>query len=152
MLEEKISNDYKEAMKARDSVKSTILNTVRAEIINAAIAKKKPKCDDNDIIAILRKQVKQHDDSIVQFTQGNRLDLVEKEKAELQILKSYLPEELSSDAIKQIIEEAVASTGASGIKDMGKVMKEVTAKVAGKADGKAVSDLVRQRLSPAPGI
>jgi uncharacterized protein YqeY len=147
MLEEKIINDYKEAMKARDSVKSTILSTIRAEMMNLALSKKKDKCDDNDIISIFRKQVKQHEDSIEQFTKGNRPDLVEKEKKELEILKAYLPEELSPEVIKKIIEEAVTATGAIGIKDMGKVMKEVNAKVAGKADGKTVSDLVKERLS-----
>ena len=147
MLEEKIINDYKEAMKARDSVKSTILSTIRAEMMNLALSKKKDKCDDNDIISIFRKQVKQHEDSIEQFTKGNLPDLVEKEKKELEILKAYLPEELSPEVIKKIIEEAVTATGAIGIKDMGKVMKEVNAKVAGKADGKTVSDLVKERLS-----
>lgn len=147
MLEEKILNDYKEAMKARDSLKSTILSTVRAEMMNLALAKKKDKCDDNDIIAIFRKQVKQHEDSIEQFTKGNRPDLAEKEKRELEILKAYLPEELSPEVIKKFIEEAIAATGAVGAKDIGKVMKEVTAKVAGKADGKTVSDLVKERLS-----
>jgi uncharacterized protein YqeY len=147
MLEEKIVNDYKEAMKARDSVKSTILSTIRAEMMNLALAKKKDKCDDSDIISIFRKQVKQHEDSIEQFTKGNRMDLVDKEKKELEILKKYLPEELSPEAIKKIVEEAIATTGAQGMKDMGKVMKEVTEKVAGKADGKTVSDMVRERLS-----
>jgi uncharacterized protein YqeY len=147
MLEEKIVNDYKEAMKARDSVKSTILSTIRAEMMNLALAKKKDKCDDSDIISIFRKQVKQHEDSIEQFTKGNRMDLVDKEKKELGILKKYLPEELSPEAIKKIVEEAIATTGAQGMKDMGKVMKEVTEKVAGKADGKTVSDMVRERLS-----
>jgi len=147
MLEEKIVNDYKEAMKARDSVKSTILSTIRAEMMNLALAKKKDKCDDSDIISIFRKQVKQHEDSIEQFTKGNRMDLVDNEKKELGILKKYLPEELSPEAIKKIVEEAIATTGAQGMKDMGKVMKEVTEKVAGKADGKTVSDMVRERLS-----
>jgi uncharacterized protein YqeY len=75
------------------------------------------------------------------------MDLVDKEKKELEILKKYLPEELSPEAIKKIVEEAIATTGAQGMKDMGKVMKEVTEKVAGKADGKTVSDMVRERLS-----
>jgi hypothetical protein len=147
MLEEKILNDYKEAMKARDSLKSTILSTVRAEMMNLALAKKKDKCDDNDIVAIFRKQVKQHEDSIEQFTKGNRPDLAQKEEKELKILKAYLPEELSPEVIKKFIEEAIAATGAVGVKDIGKVMKEVTAKVAGKADGKTVSDLVKEKLA-----
>ena len=147
MLEEKILNDYKEAMKARDNIKSTILSTIRADMMNLALAKKKDKCDDNDIISIFRKHVKQHDDSIDQFTKGNRMDLVEKEKKELEILKAYLPAELAPEAIKKVVDEVIIATGAVGIRDMGKVIKEVNAQLAGKADGKTVSELVRESLS-----
>jgi len=147
MLEEKILNDYKEAMKNRDALKSSVLSFLRAEMINMATAKKKKSLDDNEVILAIRKQVKAHQESIEQFKQGNRQDLVDKESKELEILKSYLPPGLSTEEIKKIIEEATASTGAQGMKDMGKVMKEVTAKVTGRAEGKIVSDLVRQRLA-----
>jgi uncharacterized protein YqeY len=147
MLEEKILNDYKEAMKNRDTAKSSTLSFLRAEMMNVAIAKRKKTLDDNDVISIIQKQIKQHQDSIEQFKKGSRQDLIDKETRELEILKSYLPPQLSCDEIKKIIEEAVVSTGALGMKDMGKVMKEVTAKIAQGADGKLVSDLVRERLS-----
>jgi len=147
MLEEKLLNDYKEAMKSRDSAKSSVLNFLRAELMNVAIAKKKNKLDDNDIITVIRKQIKERQDSIEQFKKGNRQDLAEKEGNELVILKTYLPEELSSEEVQKIIEEAIISTGSNSIKDMGRVMKEVTAKVAGRADGKLVSDLVKEKLS-----
>lgn len=147
MLEEKIFNDYKEAMKARDTLKSSVLSYLRASLINTAIEKKKKSLDDNDAIAVIKKQVKQRQDSIEQFQKGNRPDLADKEIKELAVLKAYLPEELSPDEIKKVIEEAVLSTGASTMKDMGRVMKEVTAKIAGKTDGKLVSDLVKERLS-----
>lgn len=147
MLEEKILNDYKEAMKSRDSVKSSVLSFLRAEMMNVAVAKKKKLLDDNDAIAVIKKQIKQHQDSIEQFKKGNRVDLVEKEEKELQILKTYLPPELSVDEVKNIIEEVIGVTGAVTLKDMGRVMKEVTAKISGKADGKLVSDMVRERLS-----
>jgi len=147
MLEEKILNDYKEAMKNRDTLKSSVLSFLRAEMINMATAKKKKSLDDNEVIIAIRKQIKAHQESIEQFKQGNRQDLVDKESKELEILKSYLPPGLSVEEIKKIIEEATASTGAQGMKDMGKVMKEVTAKVTGRAEGKIVSDLVRQRLA-----
>ncbi|MBU1726763.1 MAG: GatB/YqeY domain-containing protein [Candidatus Omnitrophica bacterium] len=150
MLEEKILNDYKEAMKSRDSIKSSVLSFLRAEMMNTALAKKKDKLDDNDVISVVRKQVKARQDSIEQFTQGNRLDLAEKEKKELEVLKMYLPQELPAEDIKKIIEEVVLALGAQGMKDMGKVMKEITAKVCGKADGKLVSDLVRESLSKPP--
>ena len=147
MLERKIFNDYKEAMKNRDTLKSSALSFLRASLINVAIEKKKKNLDDNDCIAVIKKQIKQRQDSIEQFQKGNRQDLADKETKELEILKSYLPPELPAEEIKKIIEEAVALTAAQDMKDMGKVMKEITAKIAGRADGKLVSDLVRERLT-----
>jgi len=147
MFEERILNDYKEAMKSRDSIKSSVLSMLRADFINTALSKKKNSLDDNEAITVVRKQVKQRQDSIEQFTKGGRMDLADKENRELEILRSYLPKELSADQIKSIIEKAIASVGAVGMKDMGKVMKEVTAEIAGKADSKTVSDLVKDRLS-----
>jgi len=146
MLEEKILNDYKEAMKARDTLKSSTLSFLRADMLNQATAKKKDKLDDPEIIVVIKKQIKQRQDSIEQFTKGSRPEMAEKEKKELELLKVYLPAELSAEEIKAMIEEAVVLTGASGIKDMGKLMKELTLKIAGRADGKLVSDLVKQRL------
>ena len=147
MLADQIFNDYKEAMKARDRLKSSVLSFLRADMLNQATAKKKDKLDDADIFVVIKKQIKQHQDSIDQFTSGARLDAAEKEKKELEILKSYLPAEMPVEEIKRLIEEAVVSTGSSGPKDMGKLMKELTQKIAGKADGKLVSDLVRNRLN-----
>lgn len=150
MLEDKLMSDYKEAMKAKDALKSSVLSFLRAEMINVAMAKKKNKLDDADAVSVIRKQIKARQDSIEQFTKGARQDLADKEKQELEILKSYLPPELPEDQIKAIIEEVVAATSAQGMKDMGKVMKEVGAKIAGQADAKLISDLVRQRLSGNP--
>jgi len=147
MLEEKILNDYRVSMKSRDTLKSSTLAFLRAEMINLAIAKKKKVLDDNDVIGVIKKQIKQRQDSIEQFSKGNRQDLADKESKELEILKAYLPPELPAEEIKKIIEEAVALTAAQGMKDMGKVMKEAGAKIAGRADGKLVSDLVRERLN-----
>ncbi|MFH0935652.1 MAG: GatB/YqeY domain-containing protein [Candidatus Omnitrophota bacterium] len=147
MLEEKILNDYKQAMKDKDTLKSSVLSFLRAEMINVAMAKKKKSLEDNDVIAVIRKQSKQRQDSIEQFTKGGRAELADKETKELEILKNYLPKEIPAEQIQKIIEEAVVSTGAGGIKDMGKVMKEVLAKVGAQADSKTVSELVRLRLS-----
>lgn len=147
MLEEKILNDYKEAMKSKDTLRSSTISFLRAEMINVAIAKKKKSLDDNECISVIRKQIKARQDSIEQFTKGNRQDLADKEAKELEMLKAYLPPELEVDEIKKIIEEAISLTGAQEMKDMGKVMKEVNAKVAGSADGKLVSDLVKERLT-----
>jgi uncharacterized protein YqeY len=147
MLEEKVLNDYKEAMKNKDTVKSSTLSFLRAEMMNVGIEKRKKALDDNEVIAVIKKQIKQHQDSIEQFGKGSRQDLVDKETKELGILKSYLPPELPIDEIKKIIEEAITITDAQGMKDMGKVMKEANAKIAGRAEGKLVSDLVRERLT-----
>ena len=147
MLEEKILNDYKEAMKTKDVLKSSVLSFLRAEMINVATSKKKAKLDDGEVILVIKKQIKQRQDSIEQFTKGNRLEMADKEKKELEILKAYLPAELSPDEIKKIIEETISVTQSVTMKDMGKVMKEVNLKIAGQADGKLVSDLVRERLA-----
>lgn len=146
MLEEKIFSDYKQAMKDKDTLRAGVLSFLRAELMNTAVAKKKKELDDNEVISVIRKQIKARQDSIEQFSKGNRPELAEKEEKELAILKEYLPPELSETELKAIIEEVVIAVGAQTIKDMGKVMKELTVKVAGKADGKLVSDLVRQRL------
>lgn len=147
MLEDTILNDYKEAMKAKDNLKSSVISFLRAELINLATSKKKNKLDDPDVISVIKKQIKQRRDSIEQFTQGGRLEMAQKEEKEMGILKSYLPPELSMDEIKKVIEEIVLSLGAATMKDMGKVMKEVNARISSQADGKLISDLVRQRLS-----
>ncbi|MFH1354699.1 MAG: GatB/YqeY domain-containing protein [Candidatus Omnitrophota bacterium] len=147
MLEEKIMHDYKESMKARDSLKSSTLSFLRAELMNVAVARKAKLLDDKEVISVIKKQIKQRQDSIEQFEKGNRVDMANKEKKELEILKAYLPLEMPAEVVKKIIEEAVSALGAQGPQDMGKVMKEVMAKVAGQADGKLVSDLVKQRLT-----
>ena len=146
-LEEKISADYIQAMKARDQVKSSTLSFLRSQIKYVMIEQRTEKVEDPDVFAVIKKQIKQRQDSIAQFEQGGRRDLAEKEKAELLILKSYLPAEMSAQAIQTIIEGVIKESGASSIKDMGKVMKEVLPKVAGRADNKQVSDLVKEKLS-----
>lgn len=147
MLEEKIMEDYKQAMKDKDSLKVSVISFLRAQIKYAVIEKKVDKLPDADIIAVIKKQVKQRQDSISQFEQGGRADLAEKEKSELTILKGYLPVEMSAEDVKKIVLETIKETNASGIKDMGKVMKAVLTRVAGKADSRLVSDLVRESLA-----
>lgn len=147
MLEDRLMNDYKEAMKAKDALKSSVLSFLRAHLKNAAIDKRKDSLDDSECLAVIKKQIKERQESIEQFTKGLRQDLADKEAKELEILKSYLPPQLTSDEVKKIIEEAVLAVGAQGPKDMGKVMKELTAKVAGRSDGKLLSDLVKERLA-----
>ncbi|MFA5362903.1 MAG: GatB/YqeY domain-containing protein [Candidatus Omnitrophota bacterium] len=149
MIEEKILNDYKDAMRNRDGLKSTTLSCLRAKFSYEAIEKKKERLDDSDCIVVIKRLIKQHQDSIEQFTKGSRLDLAEKEKREMEILKVYLPPGMPAEEIKKFIEEAVSSIGAQGMKDMGKVIKEVKSKAGDSADGKEISDLVKERLSKA---
>ncbi len=150
MLEDKIMNDYKDAMKAKDTLKASALSFLRAEMLNVAIAKKKQKLEDTDVLAVIRKQVRERQDSIEQFQKGGRLDLADKESKELEILKSYLPPSLPKEQIQKIIEEVVSELGAKDMKDMGRVMKEVNAQCAGAADGKTISELARERLFKPP--
>ena len=147
MLEDQISNDYKEAMKSRNAVKSSTLSFLRAHIKNAVIDQRAERADDATIIAVIKKQVKQRQDSIEQYEKGGRQDLAAKEQQEMEILKSYLPQEMSTDKLRGIITEAVKEAGAAGMKDMGKVMKVVMPKVSGQADNKMVSELVKEALS-----
>jgi len=146
-LEEKISKDYVQAMKDKDAVKSSTLSFLRAQLKNVLIDKRIDKLDDGDVISIIKKQVKQRQDSIGQFQQGGRQDFVAKETQELDILKSYLPAEMSESDLKVLVEESIKEANALSAKDMGKVMKILLLKVAGRADSKMVSDLVKQKLS-----
>ncbi|MDP1854299.1 MAG: GatB/YqeY domain-containing protein [Candidatus Omnitrophota bacterium] len=147
MLEEKILGDYKQAMKDKDALKVSVLSFLRASLKNAAIDKRKDILSDEEVIAVIKKQVKQRQDSIEQFKQGGRLDLYEKEIKEKEVLESYLPVQLSEEQIRVIINEVIASPGTVlSIAEMGKVMKEVMAKAGSAADGKLVSNLVREAL------
>jgi uncharacterized protein YqeY len=145
-LEEKIAADYKESMKARDGLRTQAISFLRSELKYCAIDKKKEKLEDADVAQVLKKLIKQRQDSIEQFTKGQRMDLVENEKAELAILKAYLPQELSADEVAKIVDEVVAAAGALTMKDMGRVMKEVIVKTQGRADSKLTSELVRKKL------
>ncbi len=145
-LKDRLIQDMKEAMKARDQLRLSTLRLLISEIKNKEI-EAKGELKDEDILAIIQKAVKQRQDSIAQYEKGGRQDLADKEKAELEILKAYLPEELSREEILEIIDQAIAATGASSPKEMGKVMREVMPKVKGRADGKVVNELVRKRLA-----
>ena len=147
MLEKKIFEDYIHAIKAKDTLKSATLNFLRAQLKNISIDKKVKNLDDSDVVAVIKKQVKQRQDSIEQFEKGDRQDLAQKERQELEILKSYLPPELSTEKIQVVIEQTITETGAVGMKDMGAVMKAVASKLAGQADNKTISDLVKKALS-----
>lgn len=147
MLEEKIFNDYKKALKSKDTMKSQTLSFLRANLKNLAIEKRKEDLEDDEVITVIKRLIKQEEESISQFKQGQRADLAEKETKALEISRSYLPPQLSPEAIKEVIEEIITSCGAKDIKDMGRVMKEVMAKIGTQADGRIVSELVKTRLT-----
>jgi uncharacterized protein YqeY len=144
-LRQDIHKDIAVAMKAGDKEK---LSTVR--MLMSAIKYKEVdahrELTDEETIAVISTLVKQRQDSIEQFTKGNRLDLVEKESKELEVLRTYLPPQLSEAEVRDIIKKAVAETGATSQKDMGKLMKVVMPQVKGKADGKMVNDIVKEVL------
>jgi uncharacterized protein YqeY len=146
-LEEQLNKDYVQAMKDRDSVRSAALSFLRSQIKYARIELKTENVADKDVIAVIKKQVKQRQDSIEQFKQGGRADLVEKEEKELSILKNYLPAEMSADDLRVIVQTAIKTVGAASVKDMGKVIKETGAQTAGRADNKQISELVKEELS-----
>lgn len=147
MLEQKISADYIQAMKNKDTVKSSALSFLRAQIKNLIIEKRTDKLEDADVIVIIKKQVKQRQESIAQFEKGGRADLAEKEKREMEILQGYLPQQASEQETEAAVRQVIAETGASSMKDMGNVMKAALAKLEGRADNKIVSDLVKKCLS-----
>ena len=146
MLEKKINDDLKEAMKQKETIKIETLRMLKAEIQNVAISKKLSSLEDKDVFQIVSRQIKQHRDSIETFSKGARDDLAEKEKQELKILQSYLPKQLSKEEILSMVKQAIAETGAAGRSDMGKVMKVVMEKAKGAAEGKVVSQIVAEQL------
>jgi uncharacterized protein YqeY len=145
-LKERITEDMKTAMRAGEKER---LGTIR--LVLAAIKQREVDdritLDDTQVLAALEKMIKQRKESITQFESGGRADLVAKEKAELAVLQAYLPEQMSDAEIDALIAEAVAASGATSIKDMGKVMGLVKAKAQGKADMGAVSARIKQKLS-----
>ena len=147
MLEDQIGKDYIRAMKDRNTVKSSTLSFLRAQMKNVLIEKKVEKLNDAEVIAVIKKQVKQRQDSILQYEKGGRQDLAGKEAAELAILKNYLPEEMSEQELEGFVAAAIKEAQADSMKDMGKVMKIVTGNVQGRADNKLVSELVKRALS-----
>lgn len=144
-LKERITQDMKEAMKDKDTLKVSTLRLLLAEIKNKEIDKR-GELTDEEILSLIQKAVKQREESIEQYRKGNRSDLVEKETKEIEILKSYLPEPLSEEELDRIIEETIKEVGAMGPKDMGKVMKAVMPKVKGRVDGKVVNERVTMKL------
>ncbi|HEY0370239.1 MAG TPA: GatB/YqeY domain-containing protein [Chthoniobacterales bacterium] len=147
-LPERIDAELKDAMRAKDANKLGVLRMLKSAIKNAAIEKggATATLDDAEASQVIRKQVKQRQDSIEQFEKGGRPELASKEKEELQILNSYLPQAMSADELANAVRETIAETGATSRAQMGAVMKALQAKVAGRADGKTLSQEVQRQL------
>ena len=141
----KIDDDLKSAMKASDSLKVSVLRMAKAAIKNRQIDTGKELSDD-DIIPVLSTLAKQRRESIEQFSKGGRQDLAEKERLELSVLQSYLPEQITPEELDRIILEAIKESSAAGAGDMGKVMRLVMPRTKGAADGKLVSQRVKELL------
>lgn len=150
MLKEKLQSDLKEAMKAREEVRLRTIRSLRAAVMAREIELRTGGTGDipeSEALAVLQKQAKQRRDSIEQFEAAGREDLKAVEEAELAIIETYLPEQLSEDAVRKVVEQIVKETGATSMKDMGKVMGPSMAKMKGLADGKVVQEVVKSVLS-----
>lgn len=146
-LKLRLESDLKSALKSRRTSDVAALRLILAAMKNEELAKRK-ELDDSDIIGLLSTLAKQRRESITAFEQGGRADLVEKEKAELELIQTYLPKQLTEKELDKLIDEAIAEAKPESPSDMGKVMKIVMPKTKGRADGKLVSELVRKKLSP----
>jgi hypothetical protein len=145
-VRERLVEEMKEAMKARDEIRLSAIRLVRSTVRNKEIEKRR-ELDEQEIAEVISSLAKQRRESIRMFQDAGRTDLVAKEERELEILLAFLPRQLSPDEIQALVAQAVAGTGAAGPADMGRVMKALMPLVAGKADGKVVSELVKQALS-----
>lgn len=145
-LKGQITEDMKSAMKAGDKDRLKVVRLILAAIKQVEVDQR-IELDDAAVLAVLDKMVKQRRDSVEQFENGNREDLAAIERAEIEVLQGYLPEQLSADELTALVDEVIAASGAEGMRDMGKVMGQIKAKAAGRADMGAVSATVKERLA-----
>jgi uncharacterized protein YqeY len=148
-LPERVDSDLKEAMRAKDATKLSVLRMLKSALKYAAIAKSggEAELSDAEAVQVIRKQAKQRQDSIESFEEGGRAELADKEKEELAILNAYLPRAMSPDELAKIVRETIAELGATSKAQMGEVMKKLQAKAGGRADGKTLSGEVQKQLS-----
>lgn len=145
-LRDRLTEDLKLAMKARDQLRMDVIRMIKAAVLNKEVEMKKD-LDDAEMSRIMTTMIKQRKESVEQFEKGQRAELAAKERQEISIIEAYLPQALSADELAQAVDAVIRETGATSAKDMGLVMKAVMARLAGQpVDGKSVSDLVRSRL------
>ncbi|MCM8779135.1 MAG: GatB/YqeY domain-containing protein [Candidatus Omnitrophica bacterium] len=147
MLEEKIYQDYLQALKIREKEKIDFLSFIRSELKNFAIQLRKDKLNDEEVLTVLHKQKKRLEETKESIRDSGRPDILDKIKREEELLNTYLPQALSEDELLEIIERKILETKATSLKDMGKVMKEVLAEVGVRAEAKKVSELVKYKLT-----
>ena len=145
-LQERLGQEIKSAMLAKDAERLGALRMLKSTIGYILIEKKSEALSDADFVSVVQKEIKKRRDSIEQFEKGGRPELATKEKQEIGILENFLPQQLSPDELEKVVRDAIAETGATSKKEMGAVMKAVQAKVAGRADGKTISQLVGKLL------
>jgi uncharacterized protein YqeY len=148
-LQQRVDSDLKEAMRAKDPTKLNVLRMLKSALKYAAIAKSDAEAElsDAEAVQVIRKQAKQRQDSIESFEKGGRAELAEKEKEELAILNTYLPQGMTPDELAKVVRETIAELGATSKAQMGAVMKALQAKVGGRADGKTLSSEVQKQLT-----
>ena len=147
ILKERIAQDLNKALKARDDRKLSALRLLRTEIKKREVSGQKRELPEAEVLEAISTLAKQRRESIRLFREGQRQDLVEKEEAELQILLAYLPQPFSQTEVEALIDQVIGETQATGPRDHGKVMKGVMTQVAGRAEGKAITEIVKQKLS-----
>lgn len=149
LIQDQIDNDIKDAMRAKAAEKLSVLRLLKSALKNASIEKggAEAKLDDPESMAVIRKQVKQRQDSVEGFEKGGRPELAAKEKAEMEMLNTYLPKAMSESDLDGLVADSIAETGATGKAQMGAVMKVATAKAAGRVDGKTLSQAVQKALT-----
>ena len=147
-LQQRVDSDLKEAMRANDPMKLGVLRMLKSALKYAAIAKSGAEAElsDGEAVQVIRKQAKQRQDSIESFEKGGRAELADKEKEELAILNTYLPQAMNQDELAKVVRETIAELGATSKAQMGVVMKALQGKVAGRADGKTLSAEVQKQL------
>ena len=148
-LQKRIDEDLRDAMRSKDAARLSVLRLLKAALKNAAIEKvgADGELSEADAVAVIRKQVKQRQDSIESFEKGGRADLAEKEKTEIAVLSNYLPQGMSAEELQKIVGETIAEVGATSRAQMGAVMKALQPKIAGRTDGKTLSAEVVRQLS-----
>jgi len=148
-LRQQVQKDMLDAMKAKDEIKLGTLRMLKAAMLKFEVSgAEKKEATDEDVLALVLKEIKSRQDSAEQFRKGERMELADKEEKEIEVLKAYMPPQLSEDEILKLAEEAIAQTGATKKHDMGKVMGALMPKVKGKADGTVVSSIVNSLLAP----